>query len=121
MKTLVFSLLVLSNVSFAASKIAGNPVAHTLKCKANFIPFIGSDVNLKVTTQALAPEYSVREISVSQKALAPDAKAVVTTLKQASQTAYNATFKAKGIKVLLDKSAMTAELSLGAIDYVCKK
>jgi len=121
MKMTLLSLLLLSNVSFAAGKIAGNPKTTTLSCKTPIIPTIGSDVKLKVVTQALAPQYSVREISVVTKAVLPNAKPVETLLKQSSQDAYNATFKAKGVKVQLDKSAMTADLTLGAIEYTCKK
>ncbi|MGZ3787826.1 MAG: hypothetical protein ACXVLQ_04850 [Bacteriovorax sp.] len=120
MKKLIFSLLVISNVSFAAA-VPGAQMLHTLKCSSTIIPLVGSQVGLQVITQALAPEINVRGISLTTKALVANAETKVTPLKQESQTAYNAIFSGKNVKVLLDKNTFTAELSLGAISYTCKK
>ena len=119
MKKLILSLLVVSNVSFAAL-VPGAQVLHTLKCTSSTIPFVGSEVGLQVTTQALAPKYNVRAIALTTKAIILNAQVVVTQLKQESQTAYNATFVKKGVSVLLDKGTFKAELTLGAINYSCK-
>jgi hypothetical protein len=119
MKKIMFALIVITNVSFA-TVISGAQVLHTLKCSSNIIPTVGSEVGLQVTTQALAPQYSVRAIALTTKAIVPNAKVVTTQLKQNVQTAYNATFVGKNVKVELDKGALKAELTLGAISYSCK-
>jgi hypothetical protein len=120
MKAIIFSFLVLSQMSYAIER-AGGSNTQTLKCKTSTIETIGSDVTLKLTfISGVAPQYRVKSIDLTQKALIKLATAKTTKLKQDSQTAYNATFTAKDIKVELDKANNTAVLNLGAIEYNCK-
>lgn len=120
MKKLILSLFVISNASFATVAVSGAQTFHNLKCSTSIITTLGSEVSLQVTTQALAPQYSVRTISVSTKPIYPIGLAQTIALKEESQNAYNAVFEGKDIKVLLDKSTFSAELNLGAITYTCK-
>lgn len=115
---LTLSLIAVSQLSFA-SMSAGGEINHTLRC-ASRNPSIGSQVALVVTTAALAPQYNVRGIALTTKAIAPNAKVNITQLKEANQTAYNATFAAKGVKVQLDKGTMAATLNLGTVEYSCR-
>jgi hypothetical protein len=47
----------------------------------------------------------------------PQAKFV---LKEVSQTAYNAVFSGKSIKVEIDKSPLEASVFVGDAEYLCK-
>lgn len=116
---LTLSLIAVSQLSLAAN-IPGAPVAHSLRCMSKIIPTVGVQVGLKVTTQALAPQYNVRGISLLSKPIVPNAKTIETVLKLDNQNAYYATFKAKNVKVVLDKSTFEATLENGAMEYSCK-
>jgi len=77
-------------------------------------------VELNIITQALAPLYKVRAISLTTKPISPNSQTSTTSLKQVEQTAYNATFVARGVMVELDKGVMTASLKLVDMEYSCK-
>ena len=115
---LILTLTTFSQFSFASMR-AGGPVEYGLKCLSRN-PSVGSQVGLIVTTAALAPQYNVRGIALTTKAIAPNAKVNKTALNQVEQTAYNATFASKGIKVQLDKGNFQAVLNLGSMEYFCK-
>ena len=117
---LTLSLIAFSQLSFGQRLTSGAMVFHPLKCVSKIIPLIGSQVSLNVTTQALAPQYNVRGMTLTTKALLPNAELVSTVLTQVDQTAYDATFRARGVSAQLDKGTFTAILNLGAIEYTCK-
>ena len=120
MKKLAITLLLLANASFATTMISGAQTLHALKCSSKIIPFVPVQVSLNIITQALAPQYSVRAITLNIKTMVPNAKTSTTALKQDNQNAYFATFTAENVKVSLDKSTFKATLIDGDIEYSCK-
>ena len=116
---LTLSLIAFSQLSFAQF-VSGAQALHTLECTSVNTPILGIQVRLGVITQALAPQASVRSIFLSTKPVVPNAKETKVVLNQKNQNAYHATFAAKGVKVLLDKSTFEATLNLGQVEYSCK-
>lgn len=116
----VLALAAVSTLS-SAQMVMGGSVEHKLSCSTvNTIPTVGMEVALVVKTRALAPENSVESVSISKRVIYPGAKAQLTVVPLISQTAYNATLGARGVKIVLDKAAMTAELTEMGLEYSCK-
>lgn len=118
-KSLVVLSLAILTLSSFANAMSGGSVQHNLTCTPNK-RLLGMQVGLIVTTAALAPQYSVRGIALTQSVIIPNAPLHVTQLQQVTQTAYNATFSANDIEVNLDKGTLQAALMLGANEYSCK-
>jgi len=119
MKKIILIISFLSNACFATI-FSGAEVIHPLKCSSKFSSSLGVEVRLQIITQALSPQYNIRSIVLVTKAIAPNAKFVETQLSQYEQTAYNAIFVGKNIKVELDKDVFKADLSLGSNSYFCQ-
>lgn len=121
-------LLVLSFIlfSFSSSSFAflrsGGSLDRVLKCETVEDTTLKREVKLVVITAATAPEFSVRGVSVHVKAIAPHAKATISSLKQISQSVYDAIFTSvvTTTTVYLDKSNFVADLYLDNINYLCK-
>lgn len=110
MKALLLSALLLASpVVASADLIPGGPVVHTFACK--FVePIAGVGYSLKVTTQALAPQYNVRRITLVSRVVYPGAPDREMPLTQASQDENQATFTNGDFTVVLNKSTFTANV-----------
>lgn len=122
MKTslLVLSLSLLTQFAHATEMRPGAQNIKTYECNSVRMNTSGVGVRLFVTTQALAPQYNIRAVSIGTKRFGSTVPETVTPLKQIEQTAYNATFKSKGLEAQIDKSPMRAIVKTGSFEYNCK-
>ena len=128
MKALIISLGLLVSLAAVADPAnppapvpaPGAPVEHQLTC-ASVHHRLGVAFSLVVTTQALAPEYNIRGITLVRRVVAPRAKPQAVPLKQFRQDARSATFYGNGVRVVLDKATFQAEILEGRhVQYLCK-
>lgn len=110
MKALILStVLLVAPMVASAELIPGGPVVHDLGCK--FVqPIVGVGYTLKVTTQALAPRYNVRGITLVSRVVYPNAPEREMPLTQASQDENQATFTNGEFTVVLDKPTFSANV-----------
>lgn len=102
MKALAFSLIFAPLAAFASPQpIPGSQVEHRLSCQY-IEPVGGVGYGLKVFTQALAPQYNVRGISLLSQVVYPGAPVHETKLVQLSQDASSASFASSDQVVRVD-------------------
>ena len=121
MKALIMSLgLLVSQASFAAPPMPGAPTDHDLGC-SSVRHLLGVSYGLIVTTQALAPQYNVRGITLLRHVVAPGAKPQSRALHQVRQDVHSATFAAGNVRVVLDKASFSANIYMSnQLEYLCK-
>lgn len=116
---LALSLGIFSN-TFAKPERAGGPVKINLSCKAIRAPK-NLSVRLELLKAAVSPQYNLRGATLIATKFDPanghpQTKSILT---EKNQTAYNATFAAKGIVVEVEKSPLSAIVKLGIAEYSC--
>jgi hypothetical protein len=122
MKIFFFTVFLLASECALAGR-PGAPSDHELNCvSTNHKRGVSYQVN--VTTQALAPQYSVRGIKVISKVLAPGAEPRAENLQQVKQDEISATFAggspASPLRLELDKKSFTAKIYLAEkLEYSC--
>lgn len=122
MKKLSLAFFLMSSLIVSANENRpGAPVKQALKCSAIRAPK-SLAVKLELIRAAVNPQYNIRGATVTKMKFDPangnpQAKFV---LKEVSQTAYNAVFTSKDIRVEIDKSPLKANVFVGDAEYLCK-
>jgi len=110
-------LLALAVVSFgtaAQAQIMGGRTTHVMSCGAPKLHghmLLGVGYSLTCETQAVAPEYSLRDCSLSSQVVAPNAKPSIIAIHQQSQDASEALFIGRGVTVSVDKTKLSAKVT----------
>ncbi len=118
--TAFLALGIVSSVAFASPSRPGAPVKQVLACKAIRAPK-NLSVKLELMRAAVSPQYNIKGATLVKTKFDPangnpQTKSVLT---QESQTAYNATFVSKDVKVEIEKSPLQAVVKLGIAEYIC--
>ncbi len=111
------------SVDANALTVPGGVMKHKLSCQI-LDQRVGVGYGLLVKTQALAPQYNVRGISLLSWVVYPNAPITEKDLEQLHQDATSATFASPDgqVKVELDKRDYRAEVFFdGKLALSCKK
>jgi hypothetical protein len=122
MKIFFFTVFLLAS-KCALAGMPGAPSDHDLNCVSTNHKR-GVSYQVSVSTQALAPQYSVRGIKVISKILAPGAQPRAENLKQIKQDEKSAVFAggspASPVRLELDKKSFTAKIYVAEkLEYSC--
>lgn len=116
-KTLLIAVLSLAG-AFSYAQTLGGPVTHNLVCESPKSPsgdaLLGVGYSMECTTQALAPQYSLRGCNLYSSPIRPNAPSTKIDLELlANQTAKRASLanKALDITVIVNKADLSASVN----------
>ncbi len=116
-------LALLLSLSATAQPRSGGITETKLACRPERITSIPFIVELTVRrTSGVSPEYNSNSAMVTSVPAVGRSRAAIYNLTVKTQNALMATFenKKENVVVQYDKTAKTAELTLGATNYTCK-